>query len=103
MNLAINAALNDEMESLDGQLKDLLITTPSPEVSKVLHQPTVIAPGKRNRALNEAIKELLENQKRHSRNELLAKLRNAVTDEEKMLILTELQKSTQQQERTTEI
>ena len=103
LNLAINAALNDEMESLDGQLKDLLITTPSPEVSKVLHQPTVIAPGKRNRALNEAIKELLENQKRHSRNELLAKLRNAVTDEEKMLILTELQKSTQQQERTTEI
>jgi DNA primase len=99
LNLAINAALNDEMTALEGQLKDLLITQPSPEVSKALYQPTAIVPEKRQRALAEAIKELLDSRKRKSQSDLLTKLREAVTDEEKMQILAELQNSTQQQER----
>ncbi|MBE6356455.1 MAG: DNA primase [Lentisphaerae bacterium] len=99
LNLAINAALNDEMESLAGQLKDLLISSPSPEVSKIIHQPSAIMPDKRFKALNEAVKELLESRKRLSQNELLAKLRNAVSEEEKMSILIELQNATQTTER----
>ena len=39
LNTAINLALNGECDSLESELKNLLIEFPCPEVSKALNQP----------------------------------------------------------------
>lgn len=95
LNLAINAALNDEMDTLQDELKNLLITTPSPEVSKVLFQPTAFRESSRQKALNDAIAELINQKRKQNENDLLFQMRTASTPEEKMKILMQLQNSNQ--------
>ena len=100
LNLAINAALNDEMDELPGMLHDLLIETPCPEVSKVLFRPTEFQSDRRSQALNDAVKELIHFYRKKDERSLLEKLRNAVSESEKMSILTELQNSNPPKERS---
>ena len=100
LNLAINAALNDEMDELPGMLHDLLIETPCPEVSKVLFRPTEFQSDRRSQALNDAVKELIHFYRKKDERSLLEKLRNAASESEKMSILTELQNSNPPKERS---
>ncbi len=93
LNLAINAALNDEMDSLPDELQNLQIEFPSPEVSKVIHQPTLFPQGRKERALQDAIQEFMRQHRKKNENDLLLQLRNAASAEEKMKILMELQNS----------
>lgn len=93
LNLAINAALNDEMDSLSDELQNLQIEFPSPEVSKVIHQPTLFPQGRKERALQDAIQEFMRQHRKKNENDLLLQLRNAASAEEKMKILMELQNS----------
>jgi hypothetical protein len=97
LNLAINAALNDEMDDLHDQLQNLLIEHPSPTVSRAIFQPTVFPAARRERALNDAVSELLKCRQRKDEGELLAKMRNAATPEERMKFLIELQNANKSQ------
>lgn len=101
LNMAINFALNDEMDSLPDELKTLLIEHPCPEVSKALFQPTVYPAEKRERALQDAVEEFLNSQRKKSADELLLKLRSATSEDEKIKILKELQNITPITERDT--
>jgi len=96
LNMAINAALNDEMEALPDELKNLLLETPSPEVSKVIHQPATFPPARLEQALKDAIDEFNRLHRKQNENDLLAKLRLATSDDEKMNILIKLQNSNRQ-------
>ena len=95
LNMAINAALNDEIETLPDQLQNLLLETPSPEVSKALLKPTGFTGKKRDMALQEAVQSLLEVRRNQNQFSLLEQLRNAATAEEKMRILTLIQQLSQ--------
>jgi hypothetical protein len=97
LNLALNAALNDEMDDLHDQLQNLLIEHPSPTVSRAIFQPTVFPAARRERALNDAVSELLKCRRRKDEGELLAKMRNAATPEERMKFLIELQNANKSQ------
>ena len=98
LNMAINAALNDEMETLPEALKDLLIETPSPEVSRVLFRPTVFKPALRERALRDAAAELMNIRRRNDENHLVTQLRSAGSGEERMEILKKLQNALDKKE-----
>ncbi|MBR7130469.1 MAG: DNA primase [Lentisphaeria bacterium] len=91
LNMAINAALNEEHDSLHSELSNLLIEFPSPEVSRVISLPTEFQHDAKKKALQDAIGELFSANRRKSEQELLAKLRIAASQEEKMKILMELQ------------
>ena len=99
LNIAINAALNDEFDSLNDELKNFLIEHPSPEVSKILFAPAAFPAAKRQRAMQDAVNELFRCHQKQSESSLLERLRTAATDEEKMKILMDLQNSNNQQER----
>ncbi|MBO7328270.1 MAG: DNA primase [Lentisphaeria bacterium] len=96
LNMAINAALNDEMDSLHSNLQNLLIESPCPAVSKVLSFPSVFSNNRKMKAMNDAVAELLMQKRKQNESDLLSKMRSAVTAEEKMKILMELQKTTNQ-------
>ncbi len=101
LNLAINAALNDEMDDLPGSLNDLLIESPSPEVSKAMFRPTVFQKDRREQALNDAVKELINCHKKKDERNLLEMLRNASSESEKMDILSKLQNTNTSKERSS--
>lgn len=92
LNMAISAALNDEMEQLPDQLQNLLLESPSPEVSKALLKPTGFSGKKRQLALEEALQTLQEVRRGEGQFSLLEQMRNAATAEERLRILAELQK-----------
>ncbi len=92
LNMAIDAALNDEMDSLAGELQNLLIESPSPEISRILVRPTTYAPGQREKALQQAVSELIRIKSGQNQFLLLEKLRTATSENEKMEILASLQK-----------
>ena len=91
LNMAINAALNDEMEALPGMLQDLLLETPSPEVSKALVKPAVISETLRARALNEALTDFVRIKKEQQRFELLEQMRNTADPAVRLELLGKLQ------------
>ncbi len=93
LNMAINAAINDEMESLNGDLQNLLLETPSPEVSKALIKPTRFAPGKITLATEEALRSLLESRRKSAQFDLLEQLRTTDDPETKMRLLAQLQQT----------
>ncbi len=93
LNLAISAALNDEMDSLPDAIKDLLIESPSPEVSRAIFQPAKFNENRKKQALDDAVKELLIFHRKKNEHNLLERLRNASSESERMNILIELQKS----------
>ncbi|MBE6389542.1 MAG: DNA primase [Lentisphaerae bacterium] len=97
LNMAINAALNGESDSLADDLKNFLIEHPSPEVSKVLFAPVSFADSHRQRAMQDAVNELSKYQRKQNENDLLERLRNAASEDEKMKILMDLQNSNNQQ------
>ena len=93
LNMAINAALNDEMESLPGMLQDLLLETPSPEVSKALVKPVVINDKNlHDKALQEALADLIRIRKEQQRFALLEQIRNAADPAVRLNLLGKLQK-----------
>ena len=92
LNLAISAALNDEMDALPGELQNLLLETPSPEVSKALVRPTRFQSAGLTRALNEAVRELHRLRRDREQYELLGRIRAAASPEERLKLLAELQK-----------
>ena len=81
LNMALAFALNDDYASLAGALAEMLIDTPSPEVSRALvahpDYPDI------SRAVNDSVAELRRRKMRERRLELLEKLRSAQSDEEK--------------------
>ena len=91
LNMAINAALTDEMEALPGMLQDLLLETPSPEVSKALVKPAVISETLRARALNEALTDFVRIKKEQQRFELLEQMRNTADPAVRLELLGKLQ------------
>ena len=95
LNMAINAALNDEMDSLLSDLQNLLIEFPCPVVSKIISFPSVFKENRKMQAMNDAISELLTQKRKQNESDLLSRMRSAVTAEEKMKILMELQKNNQ--------
>ncbi len=97
LNSAINAALNDEMDSLPDELQNLLIEFPSPEVSRIIHQPANFPPERKERALQDALNEFMRQKRRQTENDLLQKLRSTVDPEDKMKILMALQNSNNKQ------
>ena len=92
LNLAVSAALNDEMDALPGELENLLLETPCPEVSKALVRPTSFEAGGTEQALEEALRELRRIRKKNDRISLLDRLRSAATAEERLALLGALQK-----------
>ncbi len=91
LNMAINAALNDEMDSLHSDLQNLLIESPCPIVSKVLSFPAAFKENNRMRAMQDAVAELTAQKRKETESDLLLKMRSATTPEEKMKILMALQ------------
>ncbi|MBQ4329526.1 MAG: DNA primase [Lentisphaeria bacterium] len=91
LNMAINAALNDEMDSLHSDLQNLLIESPCPIVSKILAFPAVFQENDRMRAMQDAVAELTAQKRKENESDLLSKMRSATTPEEKMKILMALQ------------
>ena len=91
LNMAINAALNDEMDSLHSDLQNLLIESPCPIVSKILAFPAMFQENDRMRAMQDAVAELTAQKRKENESDLLSKMRSATTPEEKMKILMELQ------------
>ncbi|MCI5778219.1 MAG: DNA primase [Lentisphaeria bacterium] len=91
LSMAISAALNDEMEALPGELQNLMLETPSPEVSKALIRPTRFPPGTHARALDEAVAELRSVRREREQFSLLEQLRSAAGEEEKLRLLTRMQ------------
>ena len=91
LNMAIDAALNDEMESLTGDLQNLLLETPSPEISRILVHPVTYSDAKKEKALQQAVSELIRIKSGQNRFMLLEKLRTAASESEKMEILASLQ------------
>jgi DNA primase len=93
LDMAINAALNDEMEALPGMLQDLLLETPSPEVSKALVKPVVIKDKNlHDKALQEALADLIRIRKEQQRFALLEQIRNAAEPAVRLELLGKLQK-----------
>ena len=92
LNMAVNAALNDEMDALPGELQNLLLETPCPEVSKALVRPASFDAAGTERALEEALRELRRVRKKNERISLLDRLRAASTAEERLELLAALQK-----------
>ena len=92
LNMAVNAALNDEMESLTGDLQNLLLESPSPEISRILVRPATYSDSQRDKALKQAVSELLRIKSGQNQFLLLEKLRSAISESEKMEILAALQK-----------
>lgn len=90
LNITINAALNGEYESLDGDLQNMLIEHPSPEVSRAMLSRTKFTDPER--ALTEAYNELRRLRKKHELAILLEKLRTANDNDAKMEILSRIQK-----------
>ena len=91
LSTAISAALNDEMDALPGELQNLLLETPSPEVSKALIRPTRFPPGTYSRALDEAVAELRSVRREQEQFSLLEQLRSAAGEEERLRLLTRMQ------------
>ncbi len=93
LNMTINAALNGEMDSICDALQDMLLETPSPEVSKALFKPTDFAPGKIALATREALESLLESRRKAAQFNVLEKIRMTDDPEVKMQLLAQLQQS----------
>ena len=90
INLCIAAALNGESEDLPRQLGELLVESPSPEVSRALVEHAECSDPER--AVRESVADLNRGRKLRRRQELMDRLRRAENDEEKRSILLEIQK-----------
>ncbi len=95
LNMTINAALNDEMDSIRNDLQNLLLETPSPEVSKALVKPTRFAPGKISLAVEESLASLLTSRRKAASFDLLTKIRSSADPDTAMQLLAQLQKNNQ--------
>ena len=85
--------LNDEMESIRNDLQNLLLETPSPEVSKALVKPTRFAPGKITLAVEESLASLLTSRRKAASFDLLTKIRSSSDPDAAMQLLAQLQKN----------
>lgn len=81
LNLALAYAINDEHSDLPAALAEMLIDTPSPEVSRALVEHPQYSDI--SRAVTDSVAELRRIRRRERHLELLEKLRNASNDEEK--------------------
>ncbi len=89
VNLAIGAALNGEFDQLPGMISDLLLETPSPEISRVLvgtAEYRDIA-----KAVSDSVQDYTCARRMQRREELMLQLRQATQPEEKAKILLEVQ------------
>lgn len=90
LDLAINCALNDEMDMLTSELNSLLITTPAPEISRLLVKSERFQYP--DRAMREAIAEVHRIRKQCSQNDLLERLRGENDPEARLKLLMEISK-----------
>ena len=90
LDLAINCALNDEMDMLISELNSLLITTPAPEISRLLVKSERFQSP--DRAMREAIAEVRRIRKQCSQNDLLERLRGENDPDARLRLLMEISK-----------
>ena len=86
----INAALNGEFEDLPRQLGELLVESPSPEVSRALVEHVEFSDPER--AVRDSVAQLGRIRARQRRQEIMERLRRASDDDEKRSLLLEIQK-----------
>ena len=90
LDLAINCALNDEMDMLISELNSLLISTPAPEISRLLVKSERFQSP--DRAMREAIAEVRRIRKQCSQNDLLERLRGENDPDARLRLLMEISK-----------
>jgi len=85
LNTVLSAAVNGEMEEGIGEVRDSLTRRPVPEISRILVEHTPCPDTER--AVSESVAEFRRIRSRDKKKELMTKLRNASSAEEKMALL----------------
>lgn len=88
LNIVINCALNDEMDTVPAELNSLLIETPCPEVSRLLVKNIRISDAPR--AVMEAVADLRRVRRLSRQQELLARLRVENDEKTRLELLLEI-------------